>query len=438
MGINIVMRINKPLNQKQKFYDKKANIKKVFKHFFVNHLSIVLFANLITFANYALDWPLVRLAGVRLYSFVDTINVLRMIQCVDQEVFNNEVINECKFYYGSILILISNGLKLNIESGELISWFLLISCTSLIGFLVALGTQKIVYRLLYLTVLLASPAISLLFERANLDILMFIIVVFSAFFYSKQRKKISILLLLITVLIKFYTLPLFFLIVIINLTKRNFVYAVIMLVGLLGVLTIELNKIPGILKLNGWMKFGIGVLFDFYPEQFNILVPESISITIGFALLFLTSYAMRKNMKPKVLVKSNLKLPDFTGSNFLNITCFWCLFIFLTCYFAGYNYDFRLIYLAIGSLKVFDLNFPKKFKFYFYSMAPIALWGSIGIPGDNNFDESSTTLTEVLSGVIGLSGDLAIFFIAAFILAVSTPLISKLLKVFNSRSGMSR
>ena len=71
-------------------------------------------------------------------------------------------------------------------------------------------------------------------------------------------------------------------------------------------------------------------------------------------------------------------------------------------------------------------------------MAPIALWGSIGIPGDNNFDESSTTLTEVLSGVIGLSGDLAIFFIAAFILAVSTPLISKLLKVFNSRSGMSR
>jgi hypothetical protein len=47
VGINIVMRINKPLNQKQKFYDKKANIKKVFKHFFVNHLSIVLFANLI-------------------------------------------------------------------------------------------------------------------------------------------------------------------------------------------------------------------------------------------------------------------------------------------------------------------------------------------------------------------------------------------------------
>ena len=143
-------------------------------------------------------------------------------------------------------------------------------------------------------------------------------------------------------------------------------------------------------------------------------------------------------MKSKVLEKSNLNLPDFTGSNFLNITCFWCLFIFLTCYFAGYNYDFRLIYLAIGSLKVFDLSFPKKFKYYFYTITPIALWGSIGIPGDNNFDESSTTLTEVLSGVIGLFGDLAIFFISAYILAGSTFLIRNLLKIVSSRSGISR
>jgi len=429
---------NTPLNQKQKFLNKKTNIQKKLKNIFANYLSMVLFANYITFINYILDWPLVRLAGIRLYSFVDTFDVLRIIQCVDREVFNAEVNKECKFYYGSILVLISNGLKLNVDSGEVISWFLLISCTSIVGFLVALGTQKTIYKLIYITLILISPAISLLFERANLDILMFSLVVFSAYFYSTHRKKISILLLLITVLIKFYTLPLFFLIIIINLTKRNFVYVVFMLVGLLSVLTIELSKIPGILKLNGWMKFGIGVLFDFYPEQFNILVPESISVTTGFVLLFLTSYAIRKKMKPKDLEKSNFNLPDFTGSNFLNITCFWCLFIFLTCYFAGYNYDFRLIYLAIGSLKVFDLSFPKKFKYYFYTITPIALWGSIGIPGDNNFDEASTTLTEVLSGVIGLSGDLAIFFISAYILADSTFLIRNLLKVVSSRSGIFR
>jgi hypothetical protein len=431
------MRINKPLNQKQKFYTKKSNIKKVFKNVFVNHLSIVLFANLITFINYALDWPLVRLAGVRLYSFVDTIDVLRIIQCVDREVFNDEVNKECKYYYGSILVLISNGLKFNIQSGELISWFLLISCTSIIGFLVALGTQKIVYKLLYITVLLISPAISLLFERANLDILMFAIVVFSAFFYSNQRKKISIVLLLITVLIKFYTLPLLILVVIINLTKRNFVYAFIMLAGLLGVLTIELSKIPGIFKLNGWMKFGIGVLFDYYPEQFGMLVPESISTTIGFVLLFFTSYIIRKKMKPKVLENFNLKSSYFTGSNFLNITSLWCLSIFLTSYFAGYNYDFRLIYLAIGTLLVFNLNLSNKFKFYSYSITLIALWGSIGIPGDNNFDESKTTLTEILAGAIGLTGDLAIFFIAAYILASGTLLINQLLQNSNSSSGLS-
>ena len=113
---------NTPSNQKQKFLNKKTNIQKEFKNIFANYLSMVLFANLITFVNYILDWPLVRLAGIRLYSFVDTFDVLRIIQCVDRDVFNAEVNKECKFYYGSILVLISNGLKLNVESGEVISW----------------------------------------------------------------------------------------------------------------------------------------------------------------------------------------------------------------------------------------------------------------------------------------------------------------------------
>jgi len=232
---------------------------------------------------------------------------------------------------------------------------------------------------------LSSPGIWLLFERGNFDELIFILVALAALTFRTKYDWLGVILVGMTALMKFYTLPLFVILVLLQLRKS---FRVVFLIGIIP-LTLYLysliSKIPAF-PTTWFVSFG----FKFPGEYLDLLLRREISptyITNKTAMLllsiavFLISLFVMKTLK----LIPELKTRDIT----LNPTIVDRLFIFGSitfgsCYFAGMNYDYRLIFLAlIVAISPAALENDRKSRI-FISLGLLALWMSsfsFGLPG---------------------------------------------------------
>ena len=105
--------------------------------------------------------------------------------------------------------------------------------------------------------------------------------------------------------------------------------------------------------------------------------------------------------------------PNFRSSSTSEVAIGWSSIIFLSCFLVGFNYDYRLVFLAFGGLLLFQANNSTN-KFLWEIIYCIALWGSIGI--GLTFDILNYK-TQIVFAFFQLIGDFSTLLIASYLLA---------------------
>lgn len=377
-----------------------------------NVIAFILYSNALTYFNYLLDWPLVRLANLRVPNFIDLKAVLLSIECAksaDPSSSLDSIFITCNYIYGSPLLFFGKYLGLNSVNTGFYAWLLLVISSSLIGVFTYLSITNFKKSLAVVSLIICSPALSLLFERANIDVMIFILVILSAWLYARKQFVISIAIIFIVTLLKFYTLFLLLILIYFHISKKNY-YVLIPITAITALNVIfdlvRIEKVPA----GGRAQFGTGV-FSWYFDEVGIHIDKAIWILIGIGMTFTFTYLLTKVPQDYVPILSSKF--DFRSTKVLEIALGWSLVIFLSCFLVGFNYDYRLVFLALGGLLIFQANNSTK-KFLWGIIYFIALWGSIGI--GLTFDGLNYK-TQIVFALFQLIGDISTLLLASYLLA---------------------
>lgn len=377
-----------------------------------NVIAFILYSNVLTYFNYLLDWPLVRLANSRVPNFIDLKAVLLSIECAKSADPNSSlgsIFTTCNYIYGSPLLFFGKYLGLNSVNTGFYAWLLLLISSSLIGVFTYLSITNFKKSLAVVSLIICSPALSLLFERANIDVMIFILVILSAWLHARKQFVVSIAIIFIVTLLKFYTLFLLLILVFLHTSKRN--YFVLMPITTITALNIILDlarieKVPA----GGRAQFGTGV-FSWYFDEVGIHINKAIWILIGIVITLIVTYLLMKVPQDYVSILSSKF--NFRSSSTSEVAIGWSSIIFLSCFLVGFNYDYRLVFLAFGGLLLFQANNSTN-KLLWEIAYFIALWGSSGI--GLTFDGLNYK-TQMFFAFFQLIGDISTLLVASYLLA---------------------
>ena len=377
-----------------------------------NIIAYILYSNVLTYLNYLMDWPLVRLANLRVPNFIDLKAVLLSIECAksaDPSSSLDSIFTTCNYIYGSPLLFFGKYLGLNSVNTGFYAWLLLVISSSLIGLFTYLSISNFKKSLIVVSLIICSPALSLLFERANIDVMIFILVILSAWLYARKQFVISIAIIFIVTLLKFYTLFLLLILIYFHISKKNY-YVLIPITAITALNVIfdlaRIEKVPA----GGRAQFGTGVFF-WYFDAVGIHIDKAIWILIGIVITLTVTYLLMKVPQDYVSILS-YKF-NFRSSSTSEVAIGWSSIIFLSCFLVGFNYDYRLVFLAFGGLLLFQAN-NSTYKFLWEIMYCIALWGSIGFGLTFN---GLNHKTEIVFAFFQLIGDISALLIASYLLA---------------------
>ena len=343
------------------------------KDFLISLLCLTIFYSIQIYSH----WWTLAITGIRGgYTLLDLKLVLKSFDCyqiVGDDVFELATGDPCTGYlYGRNFLLLMTKMGLGEKHATILGLLLISLFLILAAAIIAFpGSEKgsIVLGLLVFT----SPSCWLLLERANLDILIFILVVVGLVLLWYQQPTPAALIFAASALIKFYTLPLVFLAIPFYAKLRSrFIYMGFSFTLVLVVLT-EIQKIP---KFPGtwYVSFGnqvVGHWWNLLIKIKNIDLPSVSMITSSLIGLISVSIAMFLAHRFKGKEFSQLGediITEIRNRNLTVYTYFFSTVVFLLCYFAGMNYDYRLFYIGIASVcayKVFGLKYwPVKILLY--------------------------------------------------------------------------
>lgn len=373
---------------------------------------VILFSNLVTVLNFLLDWPLVKIANQRASDFVDLKLVFDSIECAklaDSNISLNSLYLTCNYIYGSPLILFGKFLNLNLVNASIMAWLLIVTSCSILGAIVGVYTSNTSKAMIFTFLVNCSPSISLLFERANLDALIFILVIVSAWLYSKNLLYFSFTLIFVVTLFKFYTLPLLLIISFLHTNKRNFFVLIPLVLGTTINVFADLARIKK-LPAGGQAQFGTGV-FSWYFDSIGIYVHKALWIIMGVILTLITTFLLMqfsKNFISVPAIKSS-----FQSLSASEVALSWSSVVFLSCFLFGFNYDYRLVFFAFGGFLLLRLETSPRNSFVLHLLFFLSIWGTIHI--GFSFDDSFPL--KMFFASIQLIGDISTLIFASCLLA---------------------
>ena len=310
--------------------------------------SILFFTLLAEFCLlHLLSWPNVTFWGLRGTNFMDMAATLNFSECYKEyglAIYGTVPQEFCSNYvYGTLLI----GLLYLISSTTWISILLgllsLVLISGVIAHFVSLINVQLPYKLLFGIFLVISPPIALLAERGNIDsIIIFVLLISLSLCYSKPDQFSGFLLLALTCAIKFYTLPLF--VIIFFCQKRYSKVSQILLFAITIMLTmLDFFRIESLPTKSPYASFG-NSLFGDYVSQ--IYAGTTLAIIVGMIFGFITYVSVLIFFR--LILKRDYTDVTFSGSEKNIFLSFYMFLVFLSCYFAGRNYDYRLLILIIS------------------------------------------------------------------------------------------
>jgi hypothetical protein len=295
-------------------------------------------------------WPLIEAIGYKLNpEFADLRVILLIAECANLGTLdpskNDGLWVECGYIYGSTLVDFISLIGLSSRDTVWLGWtFISLMC---VLFAFMLTTVKIgLNRYKFVALLtLVSPPMMLLLERANFDVLIVALVAFAAVASANGRKITTFTLIAASTLFKFYTLPLLILVSMDFDKVRKKLIALGASLAITIIIALDLLKAQVDIPRTIWASFGnsfLGLYLQTFEIRVSILFQNLFGVLFLALILFITNiFGLQK------IVKS---LPS------INIRSFWVklqmyfMLVFISCYFGGMSFDYRLIFLFIPCL----------------------------------------------------------------------------------------
>lgn len=300
-----------------------------------------IFLNINYLLNVFLNWPLLSVSGIKGASnYSDLSTTLEQVNCGQKTCAN--------YIYGELFARVARSLEIyEIPINLLANILILLFITS-----VALISSSAIsrYGLLAINLIAISPATLLLIERANIDILIFILCFLATFLFRDKLKTLALALLAMATLVKFY--PILALWNQFESMRKNMKSKLATLSVVAFVLSISYLALLDVMRVSSnfpanwnasfglpivmlWISFGLKEIVNVTWEVEDVLFP-----IFGIATSLLVWGILKKVSRVGVSLsgKSLLRNPLFIAG--------------LTCYVFGVSFDYRLVFLLIPCAQV--------------------------------------------------------------------------------------
>lgn len=318
-----------------------------------HRVKIVIAANLFYIVQLILNWPFIHLSGFRGFSrYIDLNSILTSADCFQENklgIYSDISKSQCEGYmYGRELIFFLQNLQLTPQMASVVGTALILLAMVLISWMALIARSPNWLA----TIVIFTPGISLLFERGNLDVVVFLLVTLAAIAVNKSLNILAYSLLVASALLKFYTLPLLFVAIAFMKMRKALKYSLI--VVSLFVSYDLLKQIGNLPKLPGtwFISFGSGV-FGEYINLISRMLDSGVVISgIGIKLIGIIVVACSFMFYAK---KGSKLIHSFDWSinqqgNYLPVIGFFSFVVFFSCYLTGISYDYRMIFYSISLL----------------------------------------------------------------------------------------
>ncbi len=320
-------------------------------------------------AMHLTDWLILRFSNLHLLPmFNDTRLILNSSDCARNLAGSAVKINvaqECTYNYGYTIIDFFHFFDINADNSNSVGLVLAISYILLLSFFASLIPVRSSRGKLFLFFILFSHPSIFLVERGNLDIVMIELVTLFVVLLIGTRFPIFIFPLFLSALIKFYTLPIFIFLFFTRLIKP--IKAILLFFLLLGLVLVVPNilEIDGNFPRNCSAAFGNAVIFE-CAREVGIHIPSRLQDFLGIMLLVPTYMLVIK-----LRLLPTRKIEHTLAENL----SFYLSLVFLACYFAFVNVDYRLIFLLFPALyEVSILRNEPSTRFKLGALLLCAVW----------------------------------------------------------------
>jgi hypothetical protein len=342
-------------------------------------------------------WPPLRMSQVAGdESVMDMKSVIRASNCyreIGNKIYeNNDPYSGCYYIYGKPLIQFFNFFHVDLASALVISRVLEAVVLVILTYQGCKTKKNKTFN--YLIIL--SPPIWLLFERGNLDMLIFTLTFISILLLKSNKILLAYIFLFLGSIVKFYTYPLLIYFIFIKTKFQTKVFVILLFI--LATISIfsdilRIKEIPS-LRL---MSYGLSI-YSFWiktAENHSLLsknIPSTklVGYIVGIILSILLYFIYRKLDKSNRLFNFKPLLAQFSNIYiFLIMTLAYCMtFLFST------NVDYRLVFLVSALIEIDNLNITTVEKRIFYILGIVATWATLfwGTLSYNNLVVSALTL----------------------------------------------
>lgn len=312
------------------------------------------------------NWWTLRISGMRGFSnYIDLNAVLVWAACfkkIGNDVYLGDDSTCSGYLYGSTLLRLVNFLRISESYTNHIGIILIILLSITFGFFLVRKENSILIRFALIATLY-SPGIWLLLERGNIDSVIFLLVFGSCLAYIKNRRLIFILGISVSAIFKFYTLPLLFLSAFIVKNIKYKIVSIISFIVCTTIIILDIARIDSDFPKTWYASFGnpvLGKWLNLFIERFNFSFNSIGMIAtnfLGFLLFLLVTRLLWKFKKITIKFQSKNNSSRYFSLEEIFMVCFGT--VFLSCYFAGMNYDYRLVFLSgfLAAYLVYDYPF---------------------------------------------------------------------------------
>ena len=318
------------------------------------------------------NWPLLRIWGIgNGFNFGDLKGVIALSKCSFRNIFFQTPQYSCEFLgstyshfpYGTTLQVLIRFLRIEENNAFLIGIIIFLALCVLLSLIIFYLRISSIQTILYWSIIFCSPPMVLLIERMNFDAVMILIIAITSLCFGKQKFVLGIIVLTLSVLLKFYTLPVFLIVLIIIKDIRARIIAIILIIISSFIVLQELPVIKEF-RIGAFAAFGVPVYGTYLNRIFNNfdLNYEQSSI-FGLFLYILTSIIVisfsRSNKKFSQLFKKTSNESEISSLEWLYILC---TSIMVSCFIFGNNFEYRLVFLLVASMVYFNTRLFTSFQ----------------------------------------------------------------------------
>lgn len=305
-------------------------------------------------------WPLLSIWGIgNGFNFGDLKAIIALSKCSFRNVFFQSPQYSCEFLgstysqfpYGTTLQVLIRFLHIE-ENNAFVTGIIILSALclllSLIVFYLRISNIKMI---LYWSIIFCSPPMILLIERMNFDAVIILIIGITALCFGKKKLVLGIIVLTLSVLLKFYTLPVFLIVLIIIKEFRIRIIAILLMSISSFIVLQELSVIKDF-RIGAFAAFGApvyGTYLNRISSNFDLNYAQS-SI-FGIFLYIATSIIIiifsRSNKKFSLLFRKTSNESEISSLEWLYIIC---TSIMVSCFVFGNNFEYRLVFLLVASI----------------------------------------------------------------------------------------